>query len=208
VLVFKDIAEQFLGNLKEALVQFYGDDPQQSPDYGRIVNLYHFDRLVNLLASGTIYHGGQHDRIDRFIAPTVLVNVPPNSPVMQEEIFGPILPVLEVDSVQQVIDFVNARPAPLGLYIFAEDPIVSEQVLGLTTSGDAAINDCTVHPLINDLPFGGVGESGMGKYHGEWGFRSYTNARGVLNHSTRFDLGIRYPPYDRYKMLRELAVPS
>lgn len=121
--------------MKEALVQFYGDDPQRSPDYGRIVNLYHFDRLVNLLASGTIYHGGQHDRIDRFIAPTVLVNVPPNSPVMQEEIFGPILPVLEVDGVQQVIDFLNARPAPLGLYIFAEDPIVSEQVLGLTTSG-------------------------------------------------------------------------
>ena len=208
VLVFKDVAEQFLGNLKEALVQFYGDDPQESPDYGRIVNLYHFDRLVNLIASGMIYHGGQHDRIDRFIAPTVLMNVPPNSPVMQEEIFGPILPVLEVDSVQQVIDFLNARPAPLGLYIFAEDPIVSEQVLGLTTSGDAAINDCTVHPLINDLPFGGVGESGMGKYHGEWGFRSYTNARGVLNHSTQFDLDIRYPPYDRYKMLRELTVPS
>jgi aldehyde dehydrogenase (NAD+) len=208
VLVFKDVSEQFLENLKEVLVQFYGDDPQQSPDYGRIVNLYHFDRVVNLLASGTIYHGGQHDRIDRFIAPTVLVNVPPDSPVMQEEIFGPVLPVLEVDNVQQVIDFLDARPAPLGLYIFAEDPIVSEQVLGLTRSGDAAINDCTVHPLINDLPFGGVSESGMGKYHGEWGFRSYTNARGVLNHSTRFDLGIRYPPYDRYKMLRELAVPS
>ena len=208
VLVFKDVAEQFLGNLKEALVQFYGDDPQQSPDYGRIVNLHHFDRLVKLLASETIYHGGQHDRIGRFIAPTVLVNVSPNSPVMQEEIFGPILPVLEVDSVQQVIDFINARPSPLGLYIFGEDPIVAEQVLSLTTSGDAAINDCTVHPLIHDLPFGGVGGSGMGKYHGEWGFRAYTNARGVLNHSTRLDLGIRYPPYNRHTILRELAVPS
>ncbi len=127
VLVFKDVAEQFLVNLKETLVQFYGDDPQKSSDYGRIVNHHHFDRLVDLLASGTIYHGGQHDRIDRFIAPTVLVNVSPNSPVMQEEIFGPILPVLEVDSVQQVIDFVNARPSPLGLYIFAEDPIVTER---------------------------------------------------------------------------------
>lgn len=208
VLVFKDVAEQFLGTLKETLVQFYGNDPQKSPDYGRIVNLHHFDRLVDLLASGTIYHGGQHDRIDRFIAPTVLVNVSPNSPVMQEEIFGPILPVLEVDSVQQVIDFVNARPSPLGLYIFAEDPIVTEQILDMTASGDAAINDCTVHPLIHDLPFGGIGASGMGKYHGEWGFRAYTNARGVLNHSTRLDLAIRYPPYDRYTMLRELTVPS
>jgi acyl-CoA reductase-like NAD-dependent aldehyde dehydrogenase len=208
VLVFKEVAEQFLENLKEALGQFYGDDPQKSPDYGRIVNLHHFDRLVNLLASGTIYHGGQHDRVDRFIAPTVLVNVPPNSPVMQEEIFGPILPVLEVDSVEQVINFVNDRPSPLGLYIFAEDRIATEQILDLTTSGDAVVNDCTVHPLIHDLPFGGVGGSGMGKYHGEWGFRAYTNARGVLNHSTRLDLGIRYPPYDRYKVLREIAVPS
>ena len=208
VLVFTDVAGAFLGHLKETVLQFYGEDPQKSPDYGRIINLRHFDRLTGLLASGTIYHGGQHDRTDRFIAPTVLVNVSPDSPVMQEEIFGPILPILEVGNVEEVIDFVNARPSPLGLYLFSEDHSVIEQVLNSTTSGDAAVNDCAVQPLIHDLPFGGVGDSGMGKYHGEWGFRAYTNARGVLYHGTRIDLGVRYPPYDRNRMLRAIVVPS
>jgi aldehyde dehydrogenase (NAD+) len=208
VLVFQDVAGAFLGHLKETLLQFYGEDPQKSPDYGRIVSSRHFDRLTDLLASGTIYHGGQHDRTDRFIAPTVLVNVSPDSPVMQEEIFGPILPVLEVGNIQEVIDFVNARPSPLGLYLFSEDQSVTEQILNSTTSGDAAVNDCTLQPIIHELPFGGVGNSGMGKYHGEWGFRTYTNARGVLYHSTRLDLGVRYPPYDRNKTLRAIVIPS
>src|SRR4051794_12887191 len=205
VLVFKDVARQFLKHLKETVLHFYGSDPQQSPDYGRIVSTHHFDRLVGLLGSGTIYHGGRHHRDDRFIAPTVLVNVSPDSPVMREEIFGPILPVLEVDDVQEVIDFVNARPSPLGLYLFAEDQRVTEQILDATTSGDAAVNDCTIQPLIHDLPFGGVGNSGMGKYHGEWGFRAYTNPRGVLYHGTRIDLDLRYPPYSKQKAPRELV---
>ena len=195
VLVLKDVAKPFLEHLKESILHFYGDEPQKSPDYGRIVSTRHFDRLTALLSSGTIYHGGRTDRADKFIAPTVLVNVSPDSPVMREEIFGPILPVLEVDNVQQVIDFVNARPSPLGLYVFAEDQNVAEQILDSTTSGDAAVNDCTIQPLIPDLPFGGVGNSGMGKYHGEWWFRAYTNARGVLNHSTKLDPDVRYPPY-------------
>src|SRR4051795_9470681 len=205
VLVFKDVAEPFLGHLKETLLQFYGDESQKSPDYGRIINTRHFDRLTALLASGTVYHGGQHDRADKFIAPTVLVNVSPDSPVMQEEIFGPILPVLEVDRVEQVINFVNARPSPLGLYLFAEDQLVVGQILDSTTSGDAAVNDCTIQPLIHDLPFGGVGNSGMGKYHGEWGFRTYTNARGVLYHGTRVDPDLRYPPYSSQRASRELV---
>src|SRR5712671_3899657 len=208
VLVFKDVAGPFLEHLKESLLHFYGNDPQKSPDYGRIINTRHFDRLTALLASGTVYLGGQHDRADRFIAPTVLVNVSPNSPVMQEEIFGPILPVLEVDHVEQAIDFVNARPSPLGLYVFAEDQRVMEQILDATTSGDAAVNDCTIHPLIHDLPFGGVGNSGMGKYHGEWGFRTYTNARGVLYHSTQMDPDARYPPYSRNELLKEISAAS
>ena len=209
VLVFSDVAAEFLRELKQTLLEFYGDDPQKSPDYGRIVNARHFDRLMGLVGSGTIYHGGRHDRADRFIAPTVLVNVSPESPVMQEEIFGPILPVLEVSSLQEVIEFVNARSSPLGLYLFSEDESVTEQILTSTTSGDAAVNDCTVQPIIHDLPFGGVGDSGMGKYHGEWGFRTYTNARGVLYHSTSLDFsGLRYPPYDHHRKLREMVIPS
>jgi aldehyde dehydrogenase (NAD+) len=208
VLVFKDVARQFLDHLKEGVLHFYGDDPQRSPDYGRIVSTRHFERLTGLLASGTVYHGGRYDRADKFIAPTILVNVSPDSPAMRDEIFGPILPVLEVETVRQVIDFVTARPSPLGLYVFAEDERVAEQILNSTTSGDAAVNDCTIQPLIHDLPFGGVGNSGMGKYHGEWGFRAYTNARGVLFHGTRIDPGLRYPPYANRKAPRELAVSS
>ena len=128
---------------------------------------------------------------------------------MQEEIFGPILPVLEVDSVEEVIQFVNARPSPLGLYLFSEDGSVTEQILGSTSSGNADVNDCTLHPVIHDLPFGGVGNSGMGKYHGEWGFRAYSNARGVLSHSTKIDIGgLRYPPYDHNRILRDIVIPS
>lgn len=199
LLVFKDVAKPFLQHLKEAILHFYGNEPQKSPDYGRIVSTRHFDRLKALLTSGTIYHGGQHDRVDKFIAPTILVNVSLDSPVMKEEIFGPILPVLEVDGIQQVTDFINARPSPLGLYIFAEDQRVAEQILSSTASGDAIVNDCTIQPIIPDLPFGGVGNSGMGKYHGEWGFRTYTNARGVLYHGTKIDPDLRYPPYSKLK---------
>src|SRR6266404_6064230 len=208
VLVFKDVAGPFLEHLKETLLQFYGGDAQKSPDYGRIINTRHFDRLRALMSSGTVYHGGQHNRADRFIAPTVLVNASADSPVMQEEIFGPILPVLEVDNVEEVINFVNARPSPLGLYVFSEDQRVTERILNGTTSGDAVVNDCTVHPLVPDLPFGGVGNSGMGKYHGEWGFRAYTNARGVLNHSTKVDPDVRYPPYSRSSVVSESSVSS
>ena len=202
VLVSKDVAPAFLGHLKAAVLDFYGADPQQSPDFGRVVSPHHFDRLTRLLAEGTIYHGGRHDRADLFIAPTILTDVPPDAPVLQEEIFGPILPVLTVDGIEQAIAHVNARPHPLGLYVFAEEKSVADRILAETSSGDAAINDCAVQPIIRELPFGGVGNSGMGKYHGQWGFRAYTNARGVLRRGTSVDPALRYPPYSRHARLR------
>jgi aldehyde dehydrogenase (NAD+) len=195
VLVFDDVKEQFLEHLKRTVIEFYGKDPRQSPDYGRIVSDRHHARLVGLLERGEVYYGGQHDSKDRYLAPTILVNTPLESPVMQEEIFGPILPVVVVSSVEEAIAHVNARPKPLGLYLFTETLDVAERILDATESGDAAVNDCTIQPLMPELPFGGVGNSGMGKYHGEWGFRAYTNARGVLYHSTSVEIGIRYPPY-------------
>jgi aldehyde dehydrogenase (NAD+) len=209
VLVFKEVAAEFLAGLKAALLRFYGEDPQKSPDYGRIINSHHFDRLIQLLPSGMIYHGGQHDRADRYLAPTVLVNVSPESPAMREEIFGPILPVLEVGSVTEVIEFVNARPSPLGMYVFSQDRSTTERILNSTSSGGAVVNDCTLQPIVRNLPFGGVGNSGMGKYHGEWGFRAYSNARGVLYHSTVVDFGgVRYPPYEHNRRLRDFVLPS
>jgi aldehyde dehydrogenase (NAD+) len=128
---------------------------------------------------------------------------------MREEIFGPILPVLEIGGVQEAIEFVNSRPSPLGLYLFSEDRSINEQLLNSTASGGVVVNDCALQPLMHELPFGGVGSSGMGKYHGQWGFRIYSNARGILYHSTVLDFGrLRYPPYERNLRLREFVIPS
>jgi aldehyde dehydrogenase (NAD+) len=135
----------------------------------------------------------------------VLVDVPVDAPIMQDEVFGPILPVLEIDSIEAVIDWVNQRPRPLGLYVFADDEDVVERILGATDSGDACVNDCAVHPLIPELPFGGVGNSGMGKYHGRWGFEAFTNARGVLYHSPEIDPGVKYPPYSEHELERKVV---
>ena len=122
-----------------------------------------------------------------------------DSPIMQDEVFGPIIPVLEIDSVDAVIEWVNSHPRPLGLYVFAEDETVAEHILERTGSGDACVNDCSIQPLMPELPFGGVGNSGMGKYHGHWGFEAFTNARGVLYHGAKLDPGVKYPPYSEHE---------
>ena len=204
VLVWPDVKDELVEHLVQTVHEFYGDDPQTSPDYGRIVNRKGTERLAGLLSSGKAVVGGKADLDDRYIAPTVLVDVAWDSPIMKEEIFGPILPILEVDSVQAAIDWVNRNPAPLGLYIFAEDDDVVDEILGRTSSGDAVVNDCSLHPLIPELPFGGVGNSGMGKYHGRWGFEAFTNARGVLYHSAKLDPGVRYPPYSEHGFERSI----
>jgi aldehyde dehydrogenase (NAD+) len=204
VLVWPEVKDAFVQHLAKAIRKFYGDEPKLSPDYGRVINRKNFDRLVGLLSSGTAVVGGQSDPNELYIAPTVLVDVSPDSPIMREEVFGPILPVLEIRSVEAVIEWVNSRPRPLGLYVFTEDLGVAEHILDATESGDAAINDCTIHPLVPELPFGGVGNSGMGKYHGKWGFETFTNARGVLYHSAKIDPGVRYPPYAKHTFERKI----
>ena len=204
VLVWPQVKDEFVRHLAETIREFYGDDPQRSPDYGRVINRRNFDRLVGLLGSGKVAVGGQTDPAERYIAPTVLVDVSPDSPIMQDEVFGPILPVLEIESVEAVVEWINRRPRPLGLYVFAEDLDVAKRILDATSSGDAAVNDCTIHPLVPELPFGGVGNSGMDKYHGRWGFEAFTNARGVLYHSTMIDPDVRYPPYSRHTFERKI----
>jgi aldehyde dehydrogenase (NAD+) len=205
VLVWPEVKDELVAELKQAITDFYGDDPKESPDYGRVINRRNFDRLAGFLGkdNGTIAAGGQADPEQLYIAPTVLVDVPVDSPIMQEEVFGPILPVLDINSIEAVIDWVNERPRPLGLYVFAEDDAVAERILDETNSGDACVNDCSIHPLIPELPFGGVGNSGMGKYHGRWGFEAFTNARGVLYHSARIDPGVKYPPYTEHVRERQ-----
>ncbi len=200
VLVERPVEEALLAQLIRAIRQFYGDDPRQSPDYGRIVNERHHQRLVRLLEGCSVMHGGEHDPASRYIAPTLLRGMRPDSAVMTEEIFGPLLPVLPVDSIGDALSFVNARPRPLALYVFTRDRAVAERVLGATSSGGACVNDAVVHLGVHDLPFGGVGESGFGAYHGRHGFETFSHRKGILDKSFQLDLDLRYPPYDEQKV--------
>jgi aldehyde dehydrogenase (NAD+) len=180
--------------MKRAIQEFYGADPQQSPDYGRIINRRHFDRLAGYLRSGRIVHGGQHDPADLYLAPTLLTEVPEEAPVMQEEIFGPILPVLEFPSLEAALAQLRERPTPLALYLFARDRATQEGVLAGTRSGGVCLNDTLTHMVGKDLPFGGLGESGLGAYHGKASFDCFSHQRSVLRRSFAWDPKVRYPP--------------
>jgi len=199
VLVDEEVRQPFLDQLDRAITTFYGVDPHVSADYGRIVSDRHFDRLTSLLAGATVATGGHTDPSERYIAPTVLVDVDPASPVMEEEIFGPILPVLSVGSTRQAIDFVNGRDHPLALYVFAGDRAVVDDVLARTTSGGVTVNGTMLHFTNPHLPFGGVGESGMGGYHGKAGVRLFQHLKPVLTRGTAVDPSLPYPPYNARK---------
>ena len=199
VLVHESVRDGLLQELSTALLRFFGDDPSRSPDLARIVSERHFDRLVGLLDGQTVRHGGGHDRETRYVEPTVLVDVEPGSPAMQEEIFGPILPVITWRTLEEAIRFVNARPKPLALYLFSDDPKVQERVLTDTTSGGVGVNQTIMHLTVPDLPFGGVGASGMGAYHGKAGFDTFSHRKSVLHRGTRFDPDVVYPPMSPFK---------
>jgi aldehyde dehydrogenase (NAD+) len=195
VLVHRDREEALLEALTGTIGGFYGKDPGDSEDFARIINEQHHDRLTGLIDSGTPVVGGDHDRSRLYIAPTVLRDVSPDSPVMKEEIFGPILPVLAVDGIEEAIDFVNRRDKPLALYVFSESRETAARVADRTSAGGMCVNETLFHFAVPGLPFGGVGESGMGKYHGKWGFDVFTNPKAVLERGTRLDPDLRYPPY-------------
>ena len=195
LLVQKSIKPALIEKLLECVKTFFGEDPQQSADFGRIVNHRQFDRLVNLLDDGKILIGGHSDRGDRFIAPTIIDQVSPNSKIMADEIFGPILPILEYDHISEAIAFVNAQPKPLALYLFSSNKPNQERILQEISFGGGCFNDTIMHLGNPELPFGGVGNSGMGCYHGKSTFDTFTHRKSVLKNSFRFDLKWRYPPY-------------
>ncbi len=197
VLVDHQIKDALVDKLARQIGDFYGADPKASKSFGRIVNQRHLDRLNALLdkGAGTVAVGGQVDAADRFVAPTVTVEPSPDSPVMQEEIFGPILPVLGVDGPAAAKAFIGARPKPLALYVFASEDDVVDDIVGGTSSGGVCINQTLMHLLPPDLPFGGVGDSGMGAYHGRTGFDVFSHRKSVLRKPTRPDLKMLYPPY-------------
>jgi aldehyde dehydrogenase (NAD+) len=196
VLADEAIHQPLVERLAGQITEFYGDDPQRSDSFGRIVSLRHLDRLNGLLeGAGTVVAGGQVDADDRYVAPTITVDPAPESAVLQEEIFGPILPVLSVDGPSEAIAHITARAKPLALYVFASDDAVIDQVVDGTSSGGVCVNQTLMHLLPPDLPFGGVGDSGSGAYHGKAGFDAFSHRKSVLRKPTRPDLKLLYPPY-------------
>jgi len=195
VLARRDLKDDLCDRMREAVREFYGDDPKQSPHYARIVSDRHFDRLVSLMEGEQAAVGGVYDRESRYIAPTILDDVSPASKVMEGEIFGPILPVLTYEHLDDAVDFVTGRPKPLALYFFSTDRRKTERIIRETSSGGLLINDTIIQITHPRLPFGGVGPSGMGAYHGRASFDTFTHYRSVMSQTNLFDLTLRYPPY-------------
>jgi aldehyde dehydrogenase (NAD+) len=209
VLVDAAIEDRFLGSALRAVHDFYGDEPRTSPDFARIVNDRHFERLSGLLDAGgfeAIVTGGIRDAATRYFAPTVVAGVEPSSALMSDEIFGPVLAVLAVGSPDEAIEFVNERDKPLALYVFGSDDAEIQRVVDSTSSGGVTINHVVLHVAAPELPFGGVGASGMGAYHGATGFDTFTHFKPVLTRPARPDPPVLYPPYKAWKqkLLRKL----
>ncbi|MER6070689.1 aldehyde dehydrogenase family protein [Streptomyces sp. NPDC001817] len=180
VLTDPETAVALEAALVRAVETLYGADPATSPEYGRIINERHFDRLLGLLGSGRAAVGGESDRDTKYIAPTVLADVDPKSPVMQEEIFGPILPIVTVSGLDEAIAFINDRDKPLALYVFTESGRTRARIAAETSSGGLGYGLPLAHLTVSDLPFGGVGESGMGSYHGRYSIETFSHRKAVL----------------------------
>lgn len=194
VLVAREARDAFVTAIKKALREFYGGEPSKNEDYGRIISQAHFDRLVKYLGDGKVAHGGTQDAKDLYIEPTILTDVPPEAPVMQEEIFGPILPVAEFNKLDDALGLLRNRPTPLALYVFTRDRATETRVLANARSGGACVNDVVSHMIGTGLPFGGLGASGMGAYHGRAGFEAFSHRRAILRRATWLDTPFRYPP--------------
>ncbi|AFY90859.1 aldehyde dehydrogenase family protein [Chroococcidiopsis thermalis] len=195
LLVPEAIKQQFIEKIQKCIAEFYGAQPANSPDYGRIIDRKQFDRLVALLADGKIVFGGETDAESRYIAPTVIELASLDVPAMQSEIFGPILPVVTYQHISEAIAIVNQGSKPLALYLFSRDRNLQKRVLAETSSGSACINDTVLQFVVPTLPFGGVGSSGMGKYHGKASFDIFSHYKSVLYRSLAIEINLRYPPY-------------
>ncbi|MBM7702189.1 aldehyde dehydrogenase [Metabacillus iocasae] len=193
LFVHKNVKSALIDQLQKVIHEFYGEYPEQSDRYGRIVSKRHFERLRSFLQDGEIVVGGQVNEDEWKLSPTILDHVNEDAPVMQEEIFGPILPLMEYDELSEVIQFVNNRPKPLALYLFTESDEVQQQIVNNISYGGGCINDTLMHLATPYLPFGGVGESGVGQYHGESSFQTFSHYKSVLKQTTKFDMSFRYP---------------
>ncbi len=197
VLVHQAVKEPLVEAMQKAITTLFGSDPKASPDYGRIISARHHARLVSLMKGGKVVAGGQADEASKYLAPTLLTDVDLMHPLMQEEIFGPLLPIIEVPDLDAAVRFTKERPKPLALYVFTRDSKKAEMVLKRAPSGGAMINDTIMHITAPELPFGGVGQSGIGAYHGQGSFDVFSHLKSVVKKPFAMDLKVRYPPYPK-----------
>jgi len=193
------IRDELLDLLAREIRSFYGENPQESDDLPRVINPESVQRLASLMKEGRIVTGGKIDEKDRYVSPTIIRDIKPDDPIMQQEIFGPLLPVIDYKEFNEVYSIIERNPNPLAVYIFTRDRKLSREFLMKTKSGSAAINDTVIQFASPYLPFGGVGSSGMGRYHGKSSFETFSNERGVMVKSNLIDLFLRYPPYNKLK---------
>ena len=203
LLIHREVKEAFVEAFKRAIVELHGEDVHKSKHYVRMVSDKAFERVSGYLNDGTVRSGGKLDAKDRYIEPTLLDNVSLDSAVMREEIFGPVLPMIEIESVEQAVAFINEREKPLALYVFA-DKRSAEYVIGHTSSGGACVNDVIMHIANEKMPFGGVGNSGMGRYHGRDSLYAFSHRRAMITTPTCIDLPFRYMPYKLFKLIKSL----
>lgn len=205
LMVQEEIKEVFVRKLQQYLLEFYGEDPLENPRLGKIVSDKHFERLQGYLDEGAILYGGQSNPDSRKITPTLLDQISWENSVMKEEIFGPILPIMTFVHLKEVIEQITDQPKPLAVYFFSTDKAKQELIVDAISCGGMTVNDCIVHMGNPYLPFGGVGASGMGSYHGEHGFHCYSHAKSVVYQTNRFDLSFRYPNYkNAAKLIRRI----
>ncbi|KAH9662925.1 Aldehyde dehydrogenase family 3 member F1 [Citrus sinensis] len=199
ILVEKKFAATLIESLKTTIKKFYGENPKDSKSISRIINEYHFERLRKLLkdplVADAIVHGGLLDKENLFIEPTILLDPPLDAEIMTEEIFGPILPI-----ITESIEFINSRPKPLAIYAFTKDETFKKQIVSGTSSGSLIFNDTLVQQLCDVLPFGGVGQSGIGRYHGHYSFETFSHEKAIMQRSFFLELEPRYPPWNDFKM--------
>jgi aldehyde dehydrogenase (NAD+) len=206
LLVHKNVKKALLGEMAACLNRFFGENPLSSPDLCKMINEKHFHRVRRLIEGENIVAGGNDDQGTLQIAPTILDDVSWDAPVMQEEIFGPVMPVIEFDDLSAALGQVRARPRPLALYIFTKSSRNEQLVLNGVSFGGGCVNDTVVHLATSHMPFGGVGDSGMGGYHGKTGFDTFTHKKSILKKSLLLDIPLRYPPYkdSTLKLLKKL----
>lgn len=200
VYVHQSRQADLLAELKNALLSLYGDQPLQHPDYGRIINANHAARLSALIQHEKVAHGGQTDISQCYVAPTIMVDVGWQDPVMQEEIFGPILPIMTYQRIDEMMDAIRQHAKPLALYLFTRDKSVEKKIIQHVSFGGGCVNDCVLQITSPSLPFGGVGASGMGRYHGQYSFETFSHAKSVFNRFFSFSLKIECAPYTERKL--------